>query len=130
MHPRYGALLLAAVLVNVSSAPAQQRVLDSWLHHLRIGSEPEWSEFPREVEGPRLLVRFQAARDAGESALRLRQQDVKQAWKVLLNAKELGRLQTDENDMVIYLPIPAGRLLAGETTLIIEQERRTPQDVR
>lgn len=85
---------------------------------------------PPQPEGPSLEVRFPAERNATEWSLRLRQQDVKQSWKVLLNGKELGGLVADENDMAIYLPIPAGRLIAGENTLVLSQIGRIPDDIR
>src|SRR5262249_26326267 len=102
----------------------KDQVLTPRLHHLRAGGEREWSDFPAQPEGPSLSLRFQAKANVDEWSLRLRQQDVRQTWKVLLNGKELGRLVGDENDMVIGLPIPAGRLLAGENTLVIEQNRQ------
>ncbi|MCP5113737.1 MAG: carboxypeptidase regulatory-like domain-containing protein, partial [bacterium] len=65
--------------------------------------------------------------------MRVRQQDVKQTWRVLLNDAELGRLKNDENDMVIYFSVPPGALRRGENRLRIEQDlsrRPTPDDVR
>src|SRR5262249_19240364 len=47
-----------------------------------------------------------------------------------LNGQELGRLPPDENDQVIYFPVPAGRLAAGENTLAVEPAGKTPDDVR
>ena len=64
-------------------------VINGRLHHLRQGNQREWSDFPEQAEGPSLAVRFQAEANAAEQTLRLRQQDVKQTWKVLLNGKEL-----------------------------------------
>jgi hypothetical protein len=107
-----------------------ERIFDGRLHHLRVTKEREWSDFPQQPEGPNLLVRFQAEPNTGECTLRLRQQDVRQTWKVTLNGKELGRLILDENDTVHYLPIPAGRLIAGENALLIEQIGKTPDDIR
>ena len=130
MKPRHLILLLLAAVAAPAPALARVTVLDSRLHHLRAGDEREWSDFPAKGEGPSLTLRFQAERNVDEWALRLRQQDVKQTWKVLLNDKELGRLPPDENDMVICLPVPAGALRAGENKLVIEQVGRTPDDVR
>ena len=62
-----------------------------------------------------------AAKNATEQTLRLRQQDVKQAWHVSLNGQRLGPLVLDENDTVIYFAVPAGRLLDGNNLLKIEQ---------
>src|SRR5205807_159277 len=94
---RYGAGLLLTLLACLAAGPAAAKttVLDSRLHHLRSEGEREWSDFPMQPEGPRLVLRFQAERNEDECALRLRQQDVKQTWKVLLNGKELGRLAPD-----------------------------------
>ena len=41
-----------------------------------------------------------------------------------------GRLALDENDTVIFLPIPAGRLTEGANTLTISQTGRVADDIR
>ena len=41
-----------------------------------------------------------------------------------------GRLALDENDTVIFLPIPAGRLTEGANTLTISQTGQVPDDIR
>jgi hypothetical protein len=110
-------------------ADAEERVLTPRLHHLRTGPR-EWSDFPAQPEGTKLALKFPSDGNPSEWALRLRQQDVRQTWKVLLNGKELVRLSTDENDLVIYVPIPVKELIAGENTLTIEQVGVTPDDVR
>lgn len=120
------------VVALLSSAPvaAGPPVIDARLHHLRSGTQREWSDFPAEAEGASHTVKFQAKPNAAEQALRLRQQDVKQTWKVTLNGKELGRLVADENDTEIVLPVPAGRLIDGENALVIEAAGRAPDDIR
>lgn len=125
-------LVLFAVAIAWPAVPARAEttVLTPGLHHLRGAGAREWSDFPATPEGPGLSLGFQARPNADEWSLRLRQQDVKQTWKVLLNGKELGRLAVDENDMVVYLPVPADRLLAGENRLRIEQVGATPDDIR
>src|SRR5690606_998909 len=111
------------------AAEAGVMVLSPRMHHLRAG-EREWADFPPQAEGPHLSLSFRARRNDGEWALRLRQQDVKQRWKVLLNGKELARLRTDENDMVLYLPVPPGTLTEGDNRLHIEQAGRASDDIR
>jgi hypothetical protein len=123
-------LPLLVTALALGRAAAGPTVLDARLHHLRAGGMPEWADFPATAEGPSLTVKFRAARNAGEQTLRLRQQDVKQTWKVLLNGKDLGRLLTDENDTELVLPVPAGRLADGENTLVVEPAGRVPDDVR
>ncbi len=129
MQPR-GLLIVASILSFSASAAAKDLVITGRLHHLRQGEQREWSDFPAKAEGSSLQVQFQAQANTAEQTLRLRQQDVKQTWKVLLNGKELARLRPDENDMVIYLPVPPGGLMAGNNTLRIEQVGKTPDDIR
>jgi hypothetical protein len=123
-------VLLLVVFLTAGPVAAKTIIVDPRLHHLRVEGEREWSDFPAEPEGPRLSLHFQAERNEGEWALRLRQQDVKQTWKVLLNGKELGRLTLDENDTVVYFSVPAGLLHAGENQLLVEQLGKTPDDIR
>jgi hypothetical protein len=125
-----GLALTLTFLLSAGPAPANDLVLTPRLHHLRASGQREWSDFPRRPEGPSLSLRFRAAANPAERALRLRQQDVRQSWKVLLNGKELGRLPADENDQVIYLPVPPGGLRDGENRLVIEQAGKTPDDIR
>jgi hypothetical protein len=130
MRPRWASCFTLAALLVAAPAPAESTVLDARLHHLRVEGRREWSDFPATPEAPGLSLRFPARRNAAEWTLRLRQQDVKQTWQVLLNGKELGRLLPDENDTILYLAVPAGRLLDGDNRLTIEQVGRTPDDVR
>jgi hypothetical protein len=123
------ALALAGFLAD-RPAGAKSIVLDCDMHHLRAAGPREWSDFPPRPEGPSLSVRFKAERNDGEWTLRLRQQDIKQTWKILLNGEELGRLVIDENDQILCLPVAAGRLRSGENQLRIEQVGRVPDDVR
>ncbi|MBI1901343.1 MAG: PHP domain-containing protein [Planctomycetia bacterium] len=134
--PRSAQLVLlgALYLALAAAAPAAQRAanavsIEPRLVHLRSGEEREWSEFPETAQGRHLEVRFSAAKNDAEHALRLRQQDVKQAWRVALNGKTLGELVRDENDMVVYFAVPAGALVDGENTLRVEPASRTaPSD--
>jgi hypothetical protein len=123
-------LVVLVVLLGAGPAPAKTLVLDPHFHHLRSRGEREWSDVPARPEGPRLALQFPAERNGAERTLRWRQQDVKQPWKIRLSGQELGSMRADENDMVLYLPVPAGRLQAGENRLVIEQVGRTPDDIR
>lgn len=125
-------LVLAGLLatLTIGRAAPLPTVLDAHLHHLRAGGTREWADFPAEAEGPGLTLTFRAAANAGEQTLRLRQQDVKQVWKVLLNGRELGHLLADENDTELVLPIPPGRLAGGENKLTVEATGRAPDDIR
>src|ERR1044071_6965400 len=102
-------LSLALALLGAEPA-AKPLVLTDKLHHLRIAGPREWNRFPAEPEGSFLALKFAARKNESEWTLFLRQQDVKQGWRVLLNGDKLGSLVTDESDMVIGLAIPAGKL--------------------
>src|SRR5262245_28203953 len=130
MNCRVARLVALAVLLPGGAALARVIEIDPGLHHLRAGEPREWREFPARSEAAGLSVSFKSESNAAEWALRLRQQDVKQTWRVLLNGKEIGRLVNDENDQVIYLAVPAGGLRPGENQLRIEQNGRTPDDIR
>ena len=68
-------------------------------------------------------IDFQAAPNATEFSLVLRQRDVKKrTWAVKLNANNLGVLQDDERSMLRILPIPANALKNGINTVQIEGE--------
>src|SRR5438874_11174878 len=110
MTDRRALLLLLTTLLPAGPTSAATMVLDARLHHLRCDGPREWSDFPERPEGPNLSLRFQAERNEAECTLRLRQQDVKQTWRILLNGKELFRLPPDENDMVLVVPVPPGVL--------------------
>jgi hypothetical protein len=130
MKPYRTALLILTCFLVDESVSAKEIVLTPGLHQLRLGAVREWSDFPERAEGPGLSLRFQAQRNETEATLRLRQQDVKQTWKVLLNSQDLGRLQTDENDTILFIPIPPGGLVSGENRLTIEQVGKVVDDIR
>ncbi|VTR92990.1 hypothetical protein : Uncharacterized protein OS=Planctomyces maris DSM 8797 GN=PM8797T_17112 PE=4 SV=1 [Gemmata massiliana] len=130
MPNRYLFVLAVLMFLSPAQVGAGPLVVDARLHHLRAGTQREWADFPAESEGATLTTKFRAKANAGEQTLRLRQQDVKQTWKVLLNGKELGRLVADENDTEIVFPVPAGRLVDGENVLVIETAGRISDDIR
>ncbi len=115
------------------SADEVRQVLDDRLHHLRGEGPKEWAEFPDRPEGAAREVRFSSTTsNPVEWTLKVRQQDVKQQWSVTLNGKPLGRLVGDENEMLVYFPLPKGMVIAGENRLFIQQPRpgKTPDDIR
>jgi hypothetical protein len=126
------AAIVFVLLPHQTRAADAARTLLEDLAHLRPEGPREWEEFPEQPDAQRLELTFDAAASEREQTLRLRQQDVKQAWRIELNGKHLGDLHRDENDMVVYFVIPPGTL-AESNTLTIEQQpgRRTvPDDIR
>lgn len=109
---------------------AADRVLTERLHHVRVGTQPEWTDFPAQAEAEKLELKFPAKPNATEWSIRLRQQDVRQTWKVLLNGREVGRLRSDEIDMISDLIVAAGTLKEGDNTLVVEQIGKAADDIR
>jgi hypothetical protein len=107
-------------LALAGSASAQPQVLAAELMHLRNRPEREWSSFAENPQALRLQTRFAGEANDGPQTLILRQQDVKQGWRVALNQKQLGELARDENDLRLVLAVPRGALRSGENVLSIE----------
>ncbi|MBW3597925.1 MAG: CehA/McbA family metallohydrolase [Planctomycetes bacterium] len=118
---------------SFASAEDSAVVLAPELRHVRIEGPREWSEFPETPDANRIEATFSGAANDQEWTLQVRQQDVKQSWPVSLNGKKLDNLARDENDMVVYFPVPPGAVRDGENTLVIEHGARgaaAPDDVR
>ncbi len=111
------------------NATAERTVVTERMQHLRVGAEREWADFPAVPEAAALDATFTAAANAEPATLRLRQQDVKQTWKVRLNGTELGALRIDENDMVVYFDVPAKTLVDGANQLLVQQQGDKSDDV-
>lgn len=127
--PRLALFLLIASGLS-QTASAESKVVTDRMHHLRVSVEREWADFPETPEAKELSLSFDASSIARPSTLRLRQQDVKQKWKVRLNAQDLGELRIDENDMVVYFEIPARTLVDGANKLLVQQRGDKCDDVR
>ena len=116
------ALVLLIILGLRQPASAELQVVTQQMHHLRVGADREWSDFPETPEAKELDLTFDARLNEQPATLRLRQQDVKQRWKVRVNAKDVGELRIDENDMVVYFEIPPGTLVDGANRLHVQQQ--------
>lgn len=108
-------------------------ILEAQLVHLRSSTLREWSDYPEMAEASERKIRFQAMKNEAEQTLRLRQEGVKQTWRVRLNDQRLGELVADEKDQLLYLAVPPGTLKTGENVLRIEPinpKPTTSDDVR
>src|ERR1043166_1196295 len=111
---------LLPVALTVFRAEAALRTLDPRSYHLRSGADPEWQEFAGKApHGRRLDIRFNAKQNAAETALFIRQTDVKLDWSIELNGKRIGKLFLMEAPLIWTVPVPASGLRNGENTLSI-----------
>ncbi len=122
-------VLVLAVLPTLSHA-AEPIVVVGELLHLRNTEPREWSTFPESAQRQSLEVRFVAAKNETEWTLRLRQENVKEAWELTLNDRRIDLLRRDENSMVVCLSIPPGACADGENVLRISSKSTKPDDVR
>jgi hypothetical protein len=123
------AFLAVCFLFGLGPVAAQKLLIEKKMHYLQSGQRPEWNEFAKHVPEKIFSANFSAQDNQQEQTLRIRQYDVKQPWKVLLNERLLGNLTADENDLNIYLPIPKHALLNGENNLRIEPAGSVSDDV-
>src|SRR5688572_14629584 len=112
--------MATALALFLSMTLACGAALDSRMHHLRSGAEPEWEEFAQKApEGKRVDVRFEGEANKEEITLFIRQIDVKLDWLVELNGRRLGKLFLMEYPLVHSLKVPPNALRNGENTLSI-----------
>lgn len=127
---RFGLVAWGVLLSVTASAMSAEHILTPQFHHLRLGAQPEWSDFPAGPGAAKLELKFQGQANPAEWSLCLRQSDVRDSWKVSINGREIGRLQQDENDMISCLIVPANTLKDGENSLVIEQTGKLVDDIR
>jgi len=108
----------------------QSLELDTVMHYLRNGEAKEWASFPTVVNEKKITLQFQSKGDNRPSTLCLRQFDVKQNWRIVLNDKDIGGLVEDEKDMYSYFSVPQNLLLNGQNVLVIRAADGTPDDIQ
>lgn len=114
-------LVVATLVFWPCCCAHSQQVLVEGLRHVRTEGPPEWTEFAGQPDVHSIEVEFDSSKNEDDVTLVVQQQDVKQRWNVSLNGKQIGRLRVNENDMLVYFPVPAGSLRQGKNVLQIEQ---------
>lgn len=121
MQLKLNLIFTVALFVVPGTHLHSQQVLLNGLRHVRIEGPREWTEFSETPDEKSIDLKFESSENKSEATLVVQQQDVKQRWDVAINGKQIGRLRIDENDMLVYFPVPANVLQAGENVLRIEQ---------
>jgi hypothetical protein len=125
-------LAAAGLLIALSAWPAEgTETIETESIHLRSGPTREWSSFPEQAPAVR---EWKLGRLGSKRAytLTIRQQDVKQSWRVLLNGKPLGELLLDERDAIAVFPVEPGDLSGDANVLRIEPKGKhaSADDIR
>src|SRR5690349_15102807 len=119
--------ILLFILLSISLANGQSFHITKSLHHLRNSSIREWSSFPEEASAS-LNIEFELSTTSWQT-LRLRQQDVRQLWRIEINGKEIGNLIADEKDLTLHFPISPGILSTGKNALRITTTSTASDDI-
>jgi hypothetical protein len=117
------------LLILATAAHAQTLTVTKEMRHLRNGDQREWSTFSANADRS-ATISFDVSNPADWKTVRLRQQDVKQPWDLLINNKKIGSLVADEKDLTIYFPLPSNTLTAGKNNLTISSKSTISDDVR
>ncbi len=75
-------MLCSSWILQADAVRAEQRILEAKLKHLRVGTQREWADFPELPDAESLVLKFDSHKNQTEQTLKLRQQDVKQTWRV------------------------------------------------
>jgi len=119
--------LQICVLFGGASFAADPLDVEPHMVHLRSGETREWTSFPE--AGPRFWEKkVGGLRTDRAYTLRIRQQNVKQAWGILLNGKPLGELILDERDHRREILLDAGKLKDGDTLRIEPKGKHSLSD--
>lgn len=123
---RLAAMLTVFVVVTMAS-----QVSAFELKHLRSGAEREWDQFPMEAAQLTHTEELAASPNGGVQSIGWRQQDVKEAWEVVVNDERVGRLTRDENDMVVYFDVPPD-ILKEKNSITVQPvgKHRASDDIR
>jgi hypothetical protein len=122
--------VLVTWLATCNPCYGQLNSIDPDFHHIRNNEPREWTEFAEEAEAKQYAIDFSWHVNQTPATLLLRQYDVKQNWKVMLNDHEVGSLFTDEKEMVVYYSIPPGLLKEKKNSLVIQCTDTTPDDIK
>ena len=130
MKTYYWGILFCAWISNLITCYGQEQTIYNLMEDVRNAEPREWSEFPTKSKLRELSIQFASDYNKSEQTISLRQHDVKLEWRVALNGKDIGSLASDEKDMIIYLPVPAGTLRDGENQLLIKCLETVADDIR
>ena len=123
-------IFIIVAVLSSGASHGQSRILDSTMHYLRNGDSKEWAVFPTTVNDKQLSIRFEMVGAKDNLTLSLRQFDVKQNWRILINDQDVGGLIEDEKDMITYFDLPARVVREGTNELVIKPANNTPDDIR
>ena len=112
--------LFAAPLPQDLPVDAPVETVTERVWHLGNDPTPEWPEAPTEPDGQRIELVFESEALAGEGLLIAQQRHVNNPWHLSLNGVALGSLETGDALRDVTYELPAGTLVDGPNTLVLE----------
>jgi len=100
------------------------------LHHLGDTVVAGWTESTTKPEGFVLTMPFEFKGGDEVYTLSIAQQDVHNDWLILLNGREIGRLQKDTAKLTNRVPVPRGSLKKGANELVIRPPGKSNDDIQ
>lgn len=100
------------------------------LHHLGDNTVAAWTESTPKPEGFVLTMPFDFKGGDEAYTLSIAQQDVHNDWLILLNGREIGRLQKDTAKLTNRVPVPRGTLKKGANELVIRPPGKSNDDIQ
>lgn len=129
---QYLSMPVVLVLLSSSLVPlcAADVLITNSMTHLRQVGPREWATFENEPDAHNLEIEFDIETVGDDCTLQLRQQDVKQGWRIKINDKLVGELHRDENDMIVYFSLAKDVVKKGGNVLTVEAtSNTTPDDI-
>ncbi len=121
-----GLLVLPRLPIAAEREPLQvdekAEILTAITHHIGNNDKPEWKDFTTvKAEHPSFLkLKFDVTKPIDKLTLEVRSGGVGDAWKVILNHKELGELKKGEAAQAQYFKLPADLVKKAGNSLSIE----------
>jgi hypothetical protein len=100
------------------------------LHHLGDNVVAGWMESTPKPEGFVLTMPFEFKGGDEAYTLSIAQQDVHNGWLIVLNGREIGRLQKDTAKLTTRVPVPKGVLKKGANELVIRRAEKSQDDIQ
>jgi outer membrane protein assembly factor BamB len=100
------------------------------LHHLGDNVVAGWTESTPKPEGFVLTMPFEFKGGDEAYTLSIAQQDVHNGWLIVLNGREIGRLQKDTAKLTTRVPVPKGVLKKGANELVIRRAEKSQDDIQ
>ena len=104
--------------------------VDPKLHHLGDNRVAGWTESSPEPKGFELKIPFELKISEGIYSLAIEQHHVNNDWAIMVNGREIGRLEKGNAKQVAMIPAPKGLLKQGANQMVIQAVGKSNDDIQ